>query len=291
MRPRLGGVTLTGATGTGVTVIVAEPLWPSLVAVTVAVPAATAVTRPVPLTVATAGSALVQVTTRSVSGFPAPSRAVAVSCPVWPTVSPRLGGVTLTVATGTGVTVIVAEPLWPSLVAVTVAVPAATAVTRPVPLTVATAGSALVQVTTRSVSGFPAPSRAVAVSCPVWPTVSPRLGGVTLTGATGTGVTVIVAEPLWPSLVAVTVAVPAATAVTRPVALTVATAGSALVQVTTRSLSGFPAPSRAVAVSCPVWPTVSPRLAGVTLTVATGTGVTVIAAEPVCPSLVAVIEI
>src|SRR6266852_8498415 len=128
MRPRLVGVTLTDATGTGVTVIVADPLWPSLVAVTVAVPAATAVTRPVALTVATAGSALVQVTTRSMSGFPAPSRGVATSCPVWPTVRPRLGGVTVTAATGTGVIVIVADPLCPSLVAVIVAVPVLTAV-------------------------------------------------------------------------------------------------------------------------------------------------------------------
>src|SRR6266852_1910592 len=100
--------------------------------------------------------------------------------------------------------------------------------------------------------------------------MSPRLGGVTLTDATGTGVTVIVAVPLCPSLVAVIVAVPAPTAVTRPLAftvataalllthvtkrvtVTVATAGSELVHVTRRSVSGFPAPSRGVAVSCHV---------------------------------------
>jgi len=65
-------------------------------------------------------------------------------------------------------------------------------------------------------------------------------------------VTVTVAEPLCPSLVAVTVAVPALAPVTRPDALTVATAVLSLAQVTTRPVSGFPAAFRGVAVSGPV---------------------------------------
>jgi hypothetical protein len=250
--PRLGGVTLTEATGTGVTVTVADPLCPSLVAAIVALPGLTAVTKPVALTVATVALSLAQVTTRSVSGFPLASRGIAVSWLVWPTVSPRLGGVTLTDATGTGVTVTVADPLCPSLVAVIVAAPALTAVTRPVILTVATAALSLAQVTTRSVSGFPLASRGIAVSWLVWPTVSPRLGGVTLTDATGTGVTVSVADPVCPSLVAVTVAVPTPVAVTRPEPLTVATAALSLAHVTARSVSGFPPASRGVAASWPV---------------------------------------
>jgi len=167
-------------------------------------------------------------------------------------VSSRLGGVTLTDATGTGRTVTDAEALCPSLVAVILAVPGPMAVTRPVRLAVATASLSLAHVTTRPVSGFPAASRGVAVSWPVWPTITPRVGGVTVTLATGTGMTVTDAEALCPSLVAITVAVPGASAVTRPAALTVATASLSLAHVTTRPVSGFPAASRGVAASCPV---------------------------------------
>jgi len=166
--------------------MVADSLRPSLVAVTLAAPALTAVTRPVGLTVATAALSLAHVTTRSVSGFPAGSRGIAVSCLVCPTVRSRLVGVRLTPSTGIGTELTVAEPLRPSLLAVTVTVPVPTAVTTPSAVTVATAGSALVQVTTRSVSGFPAASRSVALSVLIWLTVSSRFGGVTLTAATGT---------------------------------------------------------------------------------------------------------
>jgi len=189
------------------------------------------------------------------------------------------------------VVVTVAEPLCPSLVAVIVADPAALAVTSPLPFTVATTVSLLTQVTTRPGRAFPAESRGVAVSCPVWPTVRLRLGGVTLTVATDTFVTVTAALPLCPSLVAVIVADPPAFAVTSPLPFTVATTVLLLTHVTTRPGRAFPAESRGVAVSCPVWPTVRPRLGGVTLTDATGTDtfVTVTAALPLRPSLVAVI--
>src|SRR5256885_11690278 len=56
------GVTSTDATGTPDTVIAAVPLLPSLVAVMVAEPTAMPLTRPAPLTVATAGLPLPQVT-------------------------------------------------------------------------------------------------------------------------------------------------------------------------------------------------------------------------------------
>ncbi len=65
-----------------VTVTVAVPLCPSLVAVIVAEPAATPVTSPVPLTVATPGALLAQAIARPLSGFPLASRGVAVSCTV-----------------------------------------------------------------------------------------------------------------------------------------------------------------------------------------------------------------
>lgn len=58
--------------------------------------------------------------------------------------------------------------------------------------------------------------------------------GLTPTEATGTADTVIAEVPVWPSLVADIVADPGATAVTRPLGLTVATAVLSLDHVTAR---------------------------------------------------------
>src|SRR2546427_3222208 len=112
--------------------------------------------------------------------------------------------------------------------------------------------------------------------------------GVTATVATGTDVTAIAAVPLCPSLVAVMTAEPAARPVTSPLPLTDAGDGVELVQLTARPESVLPPASVRVAASCCVWPTWIVAEAGVTATVATGTVVTVIAAVPLCPSLVAV---
>src|SRR5437879_13482775 len=87
----------------------------------------------------------------------------------------------------------------------------------------------------------------------------------------GWGVTVMVAVPLCPSLVAVIVAVPAAVPVTNPLVLTVATPASLEAHVTVRPVSGLPFASFGVAVSCAVDPTGTLTDAGVTLTDATGT--------------------
>jgi hypothetical protein len=74
-------------------------------------------------------------------------------------------GAIVTVATGTGITVIVAVPDWPSLVAVIVTgLPTATPVTTPVALTVATAALLVVQVIVRPVSVLPLASFVVAMS-------------------------------------------------------------------------------------------------------------------------------
>jgi len=62
-----------------VTLTVAMPLFPSLVAVIVAGPAATPVTTPLPFTVATAGALLAHVTRRAISARPAESLGVAVN--------------------------------------------------------------------------------------------------------------------------------------------------------------------------------------------------------------------
>ena len=167
------------------TVTAALPLCPSLVAVTVTDPPAFAVTSPFPFTVATTVLLLTHVTTRPVSGVPLASCGVAVSCPVWPAVRLRLAGVTLTVATGTVVTVTAALPLCPSLVAVIVADPSAFAVTSPLPLIVATTVSLLAQVTGRQGRAYPAESRGVAVSCLVCPNCRLTAAGLTVTDATG----------------------------------------------------------------------------------------------------------
>lgn len=144
------GLTVTDATGTGATVMVAEAVFPSLVAAMVTVPGATAVTRPVDATVATDVLEDAHVTWRPVSVAPALSRAVAVSCLVCETSTVADDGDTTTVATGTGVTVTatvcetLAAPKPGALgvlaVTVIVAEPGATAVTTPVVDTVATAG-------------------------------------------------------------------------------------------------------------------------------------------------------
>src|SRR2546430_87159 len=105
----------------------------------------------------------------------------------------------------------------------------------------------------------------------------------------GAAVTVMAAVPLMLSLVAVTVAAPASTPVPTPLELTVATATSLVAQLTTRPLSAFPAESLGVALSGTELATATLAVAGLTLTVATGTTTTVTAALPLLPPLAAVI--
>src|SRR5439155_153955 len=262
--------TVAGLPLGAVTVIADVPLFPSLVAVIVADPAATPLTRPLPFTVATEVLLLAQVTTRPLSGLPPASLGVAASCTVCPTVTLAVTGLTVTDATGIADTVTAAVPFLPSLVAVIVADPAATPLTRPLPLTVATEALLLA-------------SLGVAVNCTVCPTVTLADAGLTATDATGALETVTPAVPLWPSLVAVIVAEPAATPVTTPLALTVATATLLLAHVTVRPLSTFPAASFVVAESVTDWPTCSLADAGLTITDATGAGVTVTTAVSEVP--------
>src|SRR5712692_8068482 len=84
-------------------------------------------------------------------------------------------------------------------------------------------------------------------------------------------VTVMPDEPLLPSDVAVIVADPAAIPETRPVPLTDAMAVALLDQVMTRPVRTLPFASLVVAVSCTVAPTATEGVAGLTVTVATGT--------------------
>src|SRR6266487_5381529 len=268
------GLTATDATGTLDTVTAAVPVCPSLAAVIVAAPALTPVTRPLAATVATAVLPLDQLTVRPVNGLPFASFGVAASCTVCPTDTPADVGLTTTDATGTLDPAIAAVPVCPSLAAVIVAAPALTPVTRPLAATVATAVLPLDQLTVRPVSRLPFASFGIAASCTVCPTDTLADAGLMLTDATGAGgaaATVTAALPLFPSLVAVIVAEPAATPVTRPLPSTVATPGAPLVHVTVRPPSAVPAESTGIATSCTVLSTVTVAVAGATTTAATGT--------------------
>src|SRR6266567_3785717 len=166
--------------------------------------------------------------------------------------------------------------------------PAATPVTSPVALTVAVDVLLLAQVMERPVRVFPAESFVVAMSWIVPPTTMLPLAGLTVTEATGT--TVTLAVPLFPSLVAVIVAGPAATPITSPVASTPAMAALLVAQVMVRPARELPFASSGVAVSRSVPPTRTVEDAGFTTTDITGTGgteTTVTSAESLRFALVA----
>jgi hypothetical protein len=145
-------------------------------------------------------------------------------------------------------------PVFPSLSAVMVTgPPALTALTSPF---ASTAAAALfdVHVTVRPVSTLPPASLVTAVSCCVAPTVRVADAGLTetvLTGGGGVGLTVIELVPAFPSLVAVIASgPPAPTAVTRPLAFTVATEGAPELHVILRPVRTLLLASLRVAVSC-----------------------------------------
>ena len=158
---------------------------------------------------------------------------VEVNCCVPPIRIEAVDGDTLTPVTSMGLTVMteVAVKLPSAVVTVIVAVPTETPVTSPVALTVATAVLLLLQVTLWFVAFAGA---IVAANCCVPPIRIEAVVGDTLTPVTSIGLTVItLVAVLEPScVVTVMVAVPTDTPVTRPAALTVATAVFELLQVT-----------------------------------------------------------
>jgi hypothetical protein len=130
----------------------------------------------------------------------------------------------------------VALPVFPSLIAMICTDPELTEVTSPVEDTVAIALLPELHVIERPVKMLPLPSRVVALACVVCPTVIVVGASETVTSATGTGTTVIEDVPVFPSLVAVIVALPSAREVTRPLAETVAIDGALDDHVTVRPL-------------------------------------------------------
>jgi hypothetical protein len=166
-------------------------------------------------------------------------------------VKTKTGGVTVTVTTEALLTI-------PLLEAVILAVPAETAVTKPAALTVATAGLLETQVKVGCVTNAaPFWSSAEAANCWVTPpTVKAEVVGVTAievkTKAGGVTVTVTTEALLTiPLLEAVMLAVPADIGITRPAALTIATAGLLEAQVNAGCVAkAAPFWSSAEAVNC-----------------------------------------
>jgi deoxyribose-phosphate aldolase len=162
------------------------PVFPELVAVIVAEPAATPVTTPLELTVAAAVLLLDQVTVCPVITLPFWSLTVAWRVVVVPATIDTDGGATVTVVTtgGTAVTVMLDVPVFPELVAVIVAEPAATPVTTPLELTVAAAVLLLDQVTVCPVITLPFWSLTVASKAAVPRGATDADGGETVTDVT-----------------------------------------------------------------------------------------------------------
>src|SRR5688572_12891912 len=184
----------------------------------------------------------------------------------------------------------IAVATFPSLVAEIVAVPVETAVTSPSEDTVASAALLVPQLTARPDNALPDPSRTSAVSCAVCPTTRSLDSGDSTTLATGTADTVIDATALLPSLLAVMIAPPTASAVTCPLSVTVAIAGSLVVQTIGRLLRTCPSLSSACALSCTTSPTNIDRCDDESRTIVTGVGFTVTRANASLPQLLAAIR-
>ena len=164
-------------------------------------------------------------------------------------------------------TVISAAPCALPELAVIVAVPSATPVTKPDASTVATSASLDSHENSAPATICPFTSNASAVSCSVAPRTIVSTDGDTSTEATGSGTrtTVTSAVPCALPELAVIVAIPSATAVTRPEAFTVATELALLVQVTMAPAMTLEFWSRTSALSCTVAPNAaSSAMAGIT---------------------------
>ena len=247
-------------------------------------PLATAVTSPPWVIVAMFGALVAQMTVAAI-GLPDWSSVVAANWTDCPTCSAAVAGVIETeLRIGVGAateTVAVPDTLVGPTVAsaVMVAPPTAIAVTSPEPDTAAIVG-AVDDHATVAVMAAPFWSRAVAVSCDDWPTVIAMVPETTTLVSTGAPTTVTPNVELTVAVpavaVAVIVALPAPTALTRPPDVTVATDGDE-VDHATAALMVNPDWSRAATVSWSACPTTSeppaPPAAAMVTVESTGVGV------------------
>ena len=142
------------------------------------------------------------------------------------------------------------DPMLPPLMALMVVRPAFTAATRPEASTVATAGLELCQAIARPLTRAPDASLTMADAVTACPSSRLLSGMVATTELTVPNVTLTVALPLLPAIVARTVTNPCALPVTRPFPLTEAIDGSELLHSIGRRPPIFlPEVERAVAVS------------------------------------------
>ena len=144
-----------------------------------------------------------------------------------------MGGVTAIEVKFAPETVIKSEPLMEPDVAVTVAVPFAIVLTNPALLTDATLAGATVQATVLVIfCVLPSLKVPVTLSCWVPPFATIGLAGVIARDAKVAGMTVNVADPLIDPEMAVSVAVPVASAVANPPLLIETTLAGATVHAT-----------------------------------------------------------
>ncbi len=278
------------ATGAGVTVTGTDATASSQVALILAAPGASPVTRPSRSTRATSTSLLVQRMGRSASSSPWPLRGTARSWIVSRSITSPPRGESSRLTARSGETVTTPVPLTPSTLADTVAVPGFRARTRPWAVSSTTSGSSTDHSTGRSSRGRPAGSLGTQVTSFVLPTSRVRDGGETSTEATAAGVTVIRACPVRPSLEAMTTVFPFPWATTRPVPSTEATSGSLEVQLISRSVSSSPSRlSRRVRRACSP-PSGKESSLGSTTTVSTRMGETARRSSPETPSASATME-
>jgi hypothetical protein len=248
-------VTVTLATDAATTVICsALDVTDPDVAAMVAVPAVTPVMRPLLETAATEGLLDAHVKLAPVSTLPLASFATACACSVWFAVNVDAPAVTVTLATAGFVTVICsAFDVTDPDVAVMAAVPAVTPVMRPLLETVATEGLLDAHVSGTPVNVWPVASRTRATACVVADVTIDEAGALIATVAAVALVTVrATAFEVTDPEVAVMLVVPAATPVTRPLALTVATEGLLDAQMTLTPVSTLPLASFTTACACNV---------------------------------------
>jgi hypothetical protein len=244
----VGGGVVGGGVGAGagavtvadVTVMPADLLFPLAVAVIVAFPTATPVTRPLLETEATELLDVVHAIEEGATGLPMASSKLAVNCIVLPCWIEPVAGLRSTVLMAPAATENAAVPDFPLEVAVTVAVPTLPAFTIPVDDTLTTEELLVDQVTDDPDTELPLTSVTLALSCSVAPATMLDEPGLTETVLAEPAATVTPAEPCALPADAVIVALPAFKAVTRPLDETLAMEVFELDHATASPVSGLP---------------------------------------------------